>query len=140
MSAKHAIVRAIRAIGGIGRFGVAALLFAASPSLGAESALFGACDQAAVAPLPWIEQSACPQAFCGSDDDCRSVCPSDPSTFCSPFTYTCVYSPGSNPGGGSCQSGSVCGPGRFCNDDSDCTSCAGGCSGFCASDGVCRVL
>lgn len=82
----------------------------------------------------------CPQSFCLDDDHCRSICPSDPGATCNLSTGTCSYSGGSGPGGGSCSSGALCTPGRFCNDHDDCSSCLGGCSGYCAPDSVCRII
>ena len=98
------------------------------------------CSTKLITALAWLQLSACPQAFCNDDGDCQSLCPDDPGAFCNLSTGTCTYSTGSGPGAGGCQSGSLCTPARFCNDNSDCASCFEGCSGYCAPDGICRLI
>lgn len=98
------------------------------------------CSQELTAATSWQQRSFCPQSFCTDDDYCQSLCPSNPGSYCNLFTSTCVYPTGGGPGGGGCQSGALCTPGRFCNDQSDCASCTGGCPGYCAADGICRLI
>jgi hypothetical protein len=77
----------------------------------------------------------CLGRHCMDDDDC--ACTAAQGALCA--AGSCVYSyPGT--GGGSPQSGALCLPGRHCNDSSDCTFCDFGATGFCAGDGVCRVV
>ncbi len=97
------------------------------------------CSNELTSVLSWLDLTVCPQAFCNDDDDCRSICPSDPRSACNLSTGTCTYSSGGGTGGGGCSHNAIWSPGRFCNDQSDCTSCFGGCSGYCAADGICRV-
>jgi len=113
----------------------APVLAAPGAPVSCDTFLGTAVGEAPVGPL-----NLCSQSFCNDDDDCQAACPSDPGAFCSFSSWTCVYPGGSGSGGPGCQSGSICSPARFCNDLSDCSSCDGGCSGYCAVDGVCRIL
>lgn len=117
------------------------LLLACAPAFAAEPATpRTGCPNELTSALPWLDLAVCPQAFCFDDDDCRSICPSDPGAFCNLSTGTCTYPSGGGPGGGNCTSNAICRPARFCNDQSDCTSCFGGCAGYCAADGICRLI
>jgi len=98
------------------------------------------CSAKAIAAPTWLQLSVCRQSFCTDDQYCRSICPSDPGAYCNLSTGTCTYSTGGGTGGGGCQSGSLCSPARYCLDNSDCASCFGGCAGYCAPDGVCRLI
>jgi hypothetical protein len=120
-----------------------ALLLAGAPAFAAGAAPGApraSCptEPAALAPSWLVNTAACNQGFCNDDQDCRELCPDDPGATCDLGTWTCVFSPGSG-SSGSCQSGSVCSPARFCQDHGDCAACDG-CSGYCAADSVCRVL
>jgi hypothetical protein len=120
-----------------------ALLLACAPAFAAEPIPpRAACSNDLTGTPAWQPRMICPESFCNDDWYCTEACPSNPDSYCNLFTYTCVYpgSGGPGSGGGSCPSGGVCAPGRFCNSNSDCTSCTGGCSGYCAGDGICRVL
>ncbi len=122
----------------------AAALFLSAPAFAADAAPLPApalCSTQPPLALPWLQLTVCPQSFCNDDDECRGLCPSDPGAYCQLSTWTCVYpSSGGSGGGGGCQSGSICTPARFCDGLNNCSTCGNGCSGYCASDGICRVI
>jgi hypothetical protein len=122
-----------------------ALFLPLAPAFAADAAPVApssACSTELTSLPPWLALTACADAFCNNDDDCRSACPNATTAICNVSTETCTYSfsSGGGPGTGSCQSGALCLPLRDCFDNSDCASCTGGCAGFCAPDGVCRLL